>query len=122
MRTCPLYSCGLGCGATLEVAPQPVMVRIWPVVGRCVFSGSGATSVTGADRRASARSAPLGACRTSTTSRVSPGEVVVLTVLRVAVVRDGVAPPPRTPLTSWKQWPAVTIQVREISAAVQPLL
>src|SRR3954470_12790850 len=98
------------------------MVRTWPTAGRWVFSGSGATSVTGADSRARAMSAPLGACRTSTTSGVSPGEVVVLTVLRVAVVRYGVAPLTRAPLTSWKQCPAVTIQVREISAAVQPLL
>lgn len=60
-------------------------------------------------------------CRISTTDRDSPGDAARSAVFSVAVVGYGVGPLTGIRFTSWKQWPAVTIQVAEISAAEQAL-
>ena len=73
--------------------------------------------MTGEDNWASAMSFELD-CRTAMILRDSPCDVDTLTVFRVAVVGYGVAPLTRLRFTSWKQWPAVMIHVREIVVAL----
>ena len=89
--TTPVISWLDGTGLTLDVAPQPAMVSSCPATGRAVPRARGRTSVTGADSLARAMSVALD-CRTSTTARTSPGEVLTLEVFRVADVGYGTGP------------------------------
>jgi hypothetical protein len=119
-RTTPVRSWVDGAGSVPEVAPQPARVSSCPAAGAPVGSRSGATSVTGAESWASAMSV-VADWRTEVTRRLSPGYRVTSTVFSVAVVAYGVGPLTRTRLTSWKQCPAVMIQVGDTSAAEQEL-
>src|SRR5664279_3279419 len=127
----------LGVGIKPEMAPQPAMVSTAPAAGLVSLRPSGLTFATGLDSRARALSDVVDCC-TSVTSVLSPGvgdsrsrrsnqrpdraRWSPLTVFRVALVAYGTGPLTGTWLMSWKQCPAVMIQVGEISAAEQALL
>src|SRR6478609_864104 len=137
MVTWPMDSWMPGVGMKPDVAPQPAMVSTAPVGGTVSLRPSGLTFVTDLDSRARAMSVMVD-CRTSTTNLGAPGGAVSCpsrsgqrpggtrrsppSVDSVAVVAYGGGPLTGTRLTSWKQCPAVMIQVGEISAAEQALL
>ncbi len=108
-------------GPSLVVAPQPAKDSSCPSAGSSVLSGRGVSPSTGASRRATAMSL-LPACSTRTTERVTPAAgSVVLAVPRRATAGQAGAPLVRSPSWSWKQCPAVVIQVGQMRTPEQAL-